>query len=223
MRVESMAALFPRWASTLLKLSLLALLLLAATAVVGPMLYVRTAYNTGQTVQVTQPVEFDHRHHVGDDGIACVYCHTSAETAASAGYPATEVCMGCHNQIWNESPLLAPVRNSWFERRPIAWNRVHNLADFVFFDHSVHVQRGIGCVACHGRVDSMARVYQVESLHMGWCLDCHRDSRGQLSRIAAQSRGLSAEWGGMDELRYEALPETTRRVTALTTCTACHR
>lgn len=216
-----MAALFPRWANTAARLVFIGACALGVGSVVGPMIYVRTPYNTGQFEPVTQPVEFDHRHHAADDQIDCLFCHSGAETTPYAGVPATEVCMGCHAQVWNESPLLEPVRRSYFSDRPIPWRRVHHLPDFVFFDHSVHVSYGIGCVRCHGRVDRMARVYQVAPLTMGWCLDCHRSPplRPAEPSVAPEQRTM---WGATVG---QLTPETDggRAITHLTTCSACHR
>jgi hypothetical protein len=164
------------------------------------MIYMRTPYNQNRFYPVDQPVQFDHRHHVEDDGIACLYCHRDAERSPFAGIPATEVCMGCHGQVWNQSPMLEPVRRSYFSGRPLRWNRVHDLPDFVYFDHSVHVLGGVACARCHGSVEKMALAYQVAPLNMGWCLDCHR----------AVQHVLGHDHPG-------------RQVDALTTCSACHR
>lgn len=213
------AALFPPWTNTATRV----VLLVVGGALVGllatPMIYARSPFATGQGNPLLQPVPFDHRHHVRDDGIDCLYCHGAAEWAPYAGVPATEVCLGCHNQIWNDSPLLALVRDSVATDRPIAWQRVHSLPDFVYFDHSIHVNKGIGCVSCHGRVDEMAAVYQLAPLTMGWCLDCHRDPepnlrpRDQITSMTWQAAqpGLAAELA----VRYG-----TRH---LTHCSTCHR
>jgi len=236
-----MSALFPRWSNTAYRLSLVAIASVVPASMAGAMVYVRTPWNTSEGDAVDQPVQFDHRHHVIDDQIDCIYCHTGAESSAYAGVPATDVCMGCHTQIWNESPLLETVRRSYFSGQPVPWNRVHDLPDFVYFDHAVHVQRGVGCVACHGRVDRMARVYQTQSLSMGFCLDCHRDA-GQLApRTAASRPHLAAGAEGGFETNDEdgaaqpalfgsvatPLPSTLSlgpaRHDALTTCSACHR
>jgi hypothetical protein len=192
-----MTALFSPWANTTYRVVLGLIVLTAAGSLILLMLYVRTPYVDRERVPLTQPVEFDHRHHVRDDGIACLYCHPGAEREARAGLPPTDVCMGCHSQIWNDSPLLAPVRASYVERTPIAWNRVNSVPDFVYFHHGVHTSAGIDCRACHGRVEAMARVQRAAPLTMGWCLDCHRNPPG--------ARG------------------TGRAVTPITTCSACHR
>src|SRR5437660_2869412 len=127
-----------------------------------------------QNVTREQPVQLSHKHHVGDDGIDCRYCHTSVEKSAFAGVPPTETCMTCHSQIWTESPLLAPVRESYRTGRPIQWQRVHDLPDFVYFNHSIHIKKGIGCVSCHGRIDEMPITRKHQTLSMRWCLSCHR-------------------------------------------------
>src|SRR5262249_39620084 len=141
----------------------------------APFVYVRTPYSDNREFPVDQPMQFDHRHHVKDDGIDCRYCHGDAERSSYAGIPATEVCMGCHSEVWSGSPMLEPLRRSWFSGKPIPWNRVHKLPDFVYFNHAVHLKKGVGCASCHGRVDQMALAYPVFSLTMGWCLDCHRN------------------------------------------------
>src|SRR6266481_1558933 len=134
----------------------------------------RSSYATEEGVARQQPIQFSHQHHVGGLGIDCRYCHTSVETSSFAGIPQTEICMNCHSQIWTNTPMLAPVRDSYRTGKSISWVRVHNLADFAYFDHSIHVAKGVGCVTCHGRVDRMPLTTQVASLHMEWCLECHR-------------------------------------------------
>lgn len=209
--------LYPRWANTVYRVALVALVLGVASLVIVPMLYVRTTYNTSQFVPWDQPVEFDHRHHFRDDGIECLYCHSSAERSASAGIPTTDVCMGCHAQVWNNSPLLEVVRRSYFSGTPINWKRVHDLPDFVYFNHSVHVTQGIACENCHGDVGSMARVVQVQPLTMGWCLDCHRQAR-----TLVPQRVPTDTWeAALQMLGDPRTPD--REITPLTTCTACHR
>lgn len=197
---------------------------LAAAGLVGvcgaaaPMVWVRTPYVTGRDQPVDQPVKFDHRHHAKDDGIGCLFCHENAQRAPFAGVPATARCMGCHAQIWTASPELAAVRASFFEGRAIAWRRVNSLPKFVFFDHSIHLAKGIGCVECHGRVDQMAEVAQAESLTMAWCLGCHRDPT---PHVRPPER--------VTEMDYDAPIDERRRVAedlhvrSLTYCSTCHR
>lgn len=167
--------LFPASANAVYWLAITAL----GAAIVGLpcvfVLWAHTPYATGQGEMLTQPVKFDHRHHVQDASIDCVYCHDGAMRGRVAGVPETARCMGCHAQIWTDSPELAPVRASAREGRPIRWQRVTRMPDFVFFDHAAHTTRGVGCETCHGRVETMAQVYAARSLTMDFCIDCHRD------------------------------------------------
>jgi hypothetical protein len=180
-----MPALFPPWSNTTIRVALAALVVFLVGSPGAIMIYMRSPYGTGQGYEIPQPVEFDHRHHVGDDGIDCRYCHSAVETGPYAGVPPTKVCMGCHNQIWNDVPLLEPVRRSAYTGEPIQWRRVHDLPDFVYFNHSIHVNEGVGCVDCHGRVDQMSYVRQVKPLTMSWCLDCHRKQGDAVRRITS--------------------------------------
>ena len=134
----------------------------------------RSSYVTNAGITREQPVPFSHEHHVSGLGIDCRYCHGSVETAAYPGMPTTKVCMNCHQQIWVGSPMLEPVRDSFRTGKPIEWNRIHRLGEFVYFDHSVHVNKGVGCASCHGPVNNMPLMWQHGSLLMEWCLDCHR-------------------------------------------------
>jgi Cytochrome c7 and related cytochrome c len=213
-----MARLYPPWAIAIYRPAIVLLLAGAAGSVLGPMIYVRTPYNTSQLAAIDQPVEFDHRHHVQDDGIECLYCHSSAERSANAGVPTTGVCMGCHNQIWNDSPLLEPVRRSYFSGQPIKWRRVHDLPDFTYFHHGVHVRAGVACESCHGDVRRMARVVQSQPLTMGWCLDCHREAAERVPQRSAPE----STWAATVDLFTDS-PGGDRSITGLTTCTACHR
>ena len=215
----AMTALYPRWANMVYRVVLVLLVLGAVAAVLGPWIYVRTPYNTQQFNVVGQPVEFDHRHHVRDDGIDCIYCHQEVETSANAGVPSTDLCMGCHAQIWNNSPHLEIVRRSYFSGAPIPWNRVHDLADFVYFNHSVHVNYGIECEQCHGDVSEMARPYVVQPLTMGWCIDCHREPEERIGR----SREPETASAATAQMLFQEDLFQDREVTSLITCTACHR
>jgi len=135
----------------------------------------RSPYFTQADVAREQPVPFSHKHHVSGLGIDCRYCHTSVEDGPFAGIPPTKTCMNCHSQIWADSPTLEPVRRSFQSGTPIAWTRVHDLPDYVRFDHGIHVRQGVGCVTCHGRVDEMPLMRREHALFMDWCLDCHRN------------------------------------------------
>jgi hypothetical protein len=213
-----MAALFPPWTNTVFRLGLIALVAGVAGAIVAPMVYARSPFATHAGEPLLQPIAFDHRHHVKDDGIDCLYCHENAERGPYAGVPDTKRCMGCHAQIWNDSATLAPLRASARTDRPIRWQRVHSLPDFVYFDHSIHVTRGVGCVTCHGKVDEMAAVYQVAPLTMQWCVDCHRDP---MPHLRPRDQITSTSWqpapGELRQLAAEYRPRT------LTHCSTCHR
>ncbi len=214
-------ALFTRRADFLFKLALAALAAGAGGTVAAAMIYWRVPYGTGQLGQVAQPVQFDHRHHVQDDLIDCRYCHTTVDRAPSAGIPPTELCLACHSQVWNKSRLLDVVRASWFSGKPIPWVRVHRLPGFVYFDHAIHVNKGVGCAECHGRVDRMAAVEQVQPLTMGWCIDCHRDpySRlrppGEVTNMEWKANGDPVALGKELARRYDVKPRTS--------CSTCHR
>jgi hypothetical protein len=166
-------------------------------------------------------VPFSHQHHVAGMGIDCRYCHTSVETSAVAGIPPTKTCMNCHSQIWADSPTLEPVRASFRTDQPIAWARVHDLPDFVYFDHSAHVSKGVGCTTCHGRVDRMPLVYQEASLLMEWCLDCHRQPERFLR---PQDKVFDPEWEPpADQIAKGRVLVREYGVKPRTSCSACHR
>ena len=180
-------------------------------------------YLTSQNVTIDQPVPFSHQHHVGDLGIDCRYCHTSVTESAYAGVPPTKTCMTCHSQIWTNANLLAPVRASWRDDRPIEWNRVHALPEYVYFDHSAHVTKGVGCTTCHGQVDEMPLMRQASSLTMSWCLDCHRHPEDYLR---PREQVFNTKYVAADQARLG--PELVkaydvRPAMALTNCGTCHR
>jgi len=215
------APLFPRWANTVFAVGGGLLVLGPVAALTGFMLYVRTPFHTAQGFPVDQPVPFDHRHHVADDGIDCRYCHSSVEKSPSAGIPSSSVCMNCHSQIWNSAPLLEPVRASYFADKPLEFNRVYDVPDFVFFDHSIHVNKGVGCVECHGRVDRMPRILQAQALTMGWCLDCHRDP---IRRLRPRDEITNVAWKPPDDrLELGRKLQSLYAVESKTDCYTCHR
>lgn len=196
----------------------------AASVIAGPaalIAWARTPYATGEQQPAEQPVKFDHRHHARDDGIDCLYCHGGAASSAYAGVPSTARCMGCHAQIWADSPELARVRESAFTGKPIHWRRVNRLPDFVFFDHSVHVHKGVGCVSCHGRVDQMSQVFAAESLTMRFCLDCHRAPERHLRPLEAVTDMAWRPDRPQEELGRELAAQL--HVRSVTDCTGCHR
>jgi hypothetical protein len=213
-----MPSLFPPWSNTAFRLVIVLGFASSAGALASAFVFVRTPWRRKEFEALDQPVEFDHRHHAQDAGIDCRYCHDTVEKAATAGVPSTDKCMGCHAQIWNQSPMLEPVRRSYFSRMPIAWNRVYDLPDFVYFDHSAHVRHGVGCVTCHGRVDKMARVVQVTPLTMEWCLDCHRRPELRLGPLE-----LAASMRHRPDPHESLLLASQLGVEHLTHCSTCHR
>ena len=179
-------------------------------------------YTTRVNEPREQPVPFSHQHHAAGLGIDCRYCHASVENAAFAGLPATETCMTCHSQLWTDAPVLAPVRNSLVRDEPLRWTRVHDLPDFVFFNHGIHVNKGIGCTTCHGPIDQMPLTWQAKTLYMKWCLDCHRAPeksirpREQVVNLAWTSTNQPTD-GNELAARYHV------NRTQLTDCSICHR
>ncbi|MBY0460622.1 MAG: cytochrome c family protein [Gemmataceae bacterium] len=169
-----MPQIFPMALNPIAKMLVLGMPLLAGGAGVGGAAFYRSSYATGVMEVVPQPVAFSHAHHVGQLGIHCAYCHTSVETSAFANIPPTKTCMNCHQQIWRGADMLGPVRESYRDDKPIVWNRVHNLPHYAYFNHSIHVAKGVGCASCHGRLDQMNLVYQQNTLLMEWCIQCHR-------------------------------------------------
>jgi ferredoxin len=170
-----MSQIFHRHSNIYSRLSILAILGFVAVLGGSVAMLNSSGYNTNQDMYVDQPIQFSHAHHVGGAGLDCRYCHTSVEESAFANIPPTKTCMNCHSQIWANAPILEPVRASFRDNTPLRWTRVHDLPDFVYFNHSIHVNKGVGCATCHGRVDQMPLMYQQASLQMIWCLDCHRD------------------------------------------------
>jgi hypothetical protein len=183
--------------------------------------YIRSPYNTEQRVHVEQPVQFSHRHHVGDVGLDCRYCHTSVENSRFAGIPPIATCMNCHSQLFNTAPILEPIREAYRNNQPIQWVRVHNLADFAYFDHSAHLKKGVGCTTCHGPVNDMPLVWQESTLLMQWCLDCHRAPekylrpRDQVFSTSYEPPANQLEVGRQLVQEYQ--------VKTRTDCSTCHR
>lgn len=180
----------------------------------------RSAYATRQTIIRAQPVPFSHDHHTEAMGISCLYCHTSVEESAFAGVPPTATCMNCHKLIWNDSPMLEPVRESFRSGEPIQWARVNDLPDFVYFNHSIHVTKGMGCVTCHGRVDKMPLLRQAVSLQMEWCLECHRAPE---DFVRPRSEILNMEWVADDQSVLGAQLVEEYNIQSLLSCSVCHR
>ena len=183
----------------------------------------RSPYVTQQNVTRNQPVPFSHEHHVGGLGLDCRYCHTGVEKARFAGLPPTATCMTCHSQLWTNAPMLAPVRTSLAENRPIHWNRVNNLPGYVYFDHAIHVSKGVGCSTCHGPVEQMPLMRQAAPLTMGWCLGCHRHPEQALRPLGAVFDQTWVPPADQEEVGKRRLVERHIVPERLTDCSICHR
>jgi len=185
------------------------------------MLYARTPYARNMMDPIEQPLQFDHRHHTRDEGIDCRYCHNTVDKSPAAGIPQTQLCLNCHSQVWNKSPLLEPVRESFIKNRPLEWRRVYAVPQFVYFNHSIHVNKGVGCVSCHGRVDQMPAVEKATPLTMGWCLECHRRPEKNLRPVEEVT---NMDWKPTgDPVESGKLLAERNHVHTRTSCTTCHR
>jgi hypothetical protein len=216
-----MPQVFPRSSNAVARASLIAAVVgLAALGALGWIL-TNSYYITAAELDRAQPVQFSHKHHVNDDGIDCRYCHTSVETSSYAGVPATKICMNCHTQIWADSPALEPVRASYRTGQPLEWTRVYDLPDYVYFNHSIHINKGVGCVSCHGRVDQMPLTRKVTTLYMRWCLDCHRQPE---RFVRPRERVFDMSWQPPpDQLALGRKLVKEYRIRSLTDCYTCHR
>ena len=217
-----MAAIFPPGANFAAKLALVSLAgsLIAGTA--WWWAWPRTDYlrHTGWTVE--QPVPFSHQHHVAGLGIDCRFCHTTVETAADAGLPPTYTCMTCHSQVWTNAAILAPVRQSLADNTPLVWHRINDLPDYVYFDHAIHIAKGVGCSSCHGDVTTMPLMHKASTFTMGFCLDCHSNPGPNLR---PKDQIFNTEW-----LRTKDTPSPATLMAQyhignrnLTDCSICHR
>lgn len=216
-----MAQLFHRSTNTLAKLSIYGTVFLLAGLAWAGYALVGSDYMTGVGVPREQQVPFSHKHHVQGLGIDCRYCHTAVETSAMAGIPPTETCMTCHSQVWTDTPMLEPVRESYRTGRPLEWLRVHDLPDFVYFNHSVHLKKGIGCTTCHGQVDQMPLMWNVHRLEMAWCLDCHRQPERY---VRPRDRVFDVSWTPpADQLEMGKRLVEEYNIQRLTYCSTCHR
>jgi hypothetical protein len=216
-----MAQIFHRSTNTIARLSVFgAVFILAALGAVAAAVN-RSPWSTQAHIAREQPIQFSHERHVAGNGIDCRYCHTSVETSGFAGIPPTRTCMNCHSEVFGDSPFLEPVRSSLRTGRSIPWVRVHDLPDFVYFNHSIHVHKGIGCTTCHGPVDRMPLMWQEQSLQMEWCVDCHRAPeryvrpRDAVFRVDYVPPSNQAELGRRLVAEYQ--------IQKLTNCTTCHR
>jgi len=216
-----MAQIFHRSTNTISRVSVfggigIIVVLVATLAAIN-----RSSYVTEVGVARSQPVQFSHKHHVGDDGIDCRYCHTSVEESSFAGIPSTKICMNCHTQIWAESPILEPVRESFRTGKSLEWTRVHNLPGFVYFDHSIHVHKGVGCTTCHGRVDQMPLMWRENTLYMEWCLECHRNPE---RFVRPREQVFNMDWQPpSDQIALGQKLVQEYKIAQLTSCSVCHR
>jgi hypothetical protein len=216
-----MSQIFHRSANTISRVSIFGAVFVVA-ALLGLVTEIsRSPWVTQVKVAREQPIQFSHERHVAGNGIDCRYCHTSVEDSRFAGIPPTKTCMNCHAEIFSNSPFLEPVRTSFATGKPLEWIRVHDLPDFAYFDHSIHVNKGVGCTTCHGQVDTMPLMYQQSSLQMEWCLDCHRQPekyvrpRDAVFRVDYQPPSDQAELGARLVAEYQ--------IQKLTSCSTCHR
>lgn len=216
-----MPQIFHHSTNTLSRVSIFGAVFMVAGVVWLTLEINRSSYVTRAHEARSQPVPFSHAHHVGGLGVECRYCHTSVDRSAYAGIPPTKTCMNCHSQIWAQSPTLEPVRASLRTDTSIEWIKVHDLPDFAYFNHSAHVNKGVGCSTCHGRVDQMPLVWQEKSLQMEWCLECHRNPerflrpKSEVYNIAYQPPANQLELGRTLVKDYDVKPQIT--------CSTCHR
>jgi hypothetical protein len=216
-----MAQIFHPSFNTISRVSILGAVFIIALVLIAFAALTRSSYATQEGVPVEQPVAFSHKHHVAGLGIDCRFCHTSVETGAFAGIPPTKTCMGCHSQVWPDAPILEPVRESYRTGKSLEWIRVHDLPDFAYFDHSIHLTKGIGCTTCHGEIGEMNLTWLANPLHMEWCLDCHRDPA---KYIRPREKVFDPDWDPSSLTREErdALVAEYKAGNAMS-CSVCHR
>src|SRR6267154_2377067 len=229
--------IFHRSANVISRASIYAGIFTLAFALWACVQWQRSPYVTYAGVVRPQPVPFSHQHHVAAIGLDSRYCHTSVETSGFAGIPPTKTCMNCHSEIWTSAPLLEPVRESLRSGRSLEWNRVNDLPDFVYFDHSIHINKGVGCNTCHGPVDRMPLMFNYASLQMEWCIQCHRGPEKNLRpreqvfnmRYQQPTTDLPVVVDGksfteqMGLGKYLAQKYHLRSVLDITSCNTCHR
>ena len=216
-----MSQIFSKSANAWSKASIFAVLGLVAMVGGAVGVLQRSDFVTSANTFKDQPVQFSHQHHVGGIGIDCRYCHTSVEVSSTAGIPPTKTCINCHSQIWSTSPYLEPVRSSFRDDKPLKWLRVHDTPDFVYFNHSIHVKKGMGCETCHGRVDKMPLMKQQNSLQMEWCLNCHRNP-AQFVRPRSEVFTMGYV-PAVDQRELGPQLVAEYKIQSLTNCSVCHR
>jgi hypothetical protein len=216
-----MAQIFHRSTNTIARVSIYGAVILVAILGYAVNVVNQTSYVTEVHNARPQPVPFSHKHHVGELGLDCRYCHSSVEVSSSAGMPPTQTCMACHSQIWTGAAILEPVRASYRDSTPIVWTRVNALPDFVYFNHSIHIAKGVGCTTCHGPIAEMNITWREESLYMRWCLDCHNAPEKYLRPRSEVFNAFYKPPADQEALGNRLMTEY--KVQRLTTCTTCHR
>ncbi|MBI1320093.1 MAG: cytochrome C [Candidatus Hydrogenedens sp.] len=218
-----MAQIFNESANTLVRAGLAgAVIALTVLGGLGTALY-RSPITTQVGFSKAQPIPFSHQRHVGGNGIDCRYCHTSVENASSAGIPPTETCMTCHSQILSDQAMFTPLQESWKNDQPLEWTRIYDLPEFAYFNHSVHVAKGVGCTTCHGEIDEMRLTRKVPTLHMAWCLQCHRNPEKFLRPL---DKVFDVDWTPPSDQIEQGLQFVAERhidTAVLDNCSICHR
>lgn len=218
-----MPQVFSRSANGISRFALWGACFMAIFAALGGTAVLRSDFVTGVGRPLAQPVPFSHRHHVGELGLDCRYCHSGVETASSAGLPATEVCMTCHSQLFTNADMLAPIRASLASGQPLQWQQVNSVPDFVYFNHSIHIAKGVACETCHGEVDDMPLMRRAHALSMEWCLACHRDPEPNLR---PPQDVFLMHWkppAGIAEIRRSLISLLDIHPETMTDCYVCHR
>lgn len=220
-----MAQIFRPSADTWLRVIVAGTLLALIGGLVAAGGYADSAYATRVGWVRDQPVPFSHAHHVGGLGIDCRYCHVTVETSAHAGLPPTHICMTCHSQEWTRAPALEPVRWSYANKMPLQWNRVARLPDYAYFNHSIHISRGVPCTMCHGRIDRMPLTMRAKPFEMRFCVDCHRDPLPHLVPAAHVTDPAPMRWSGEEHRRFALAAGRHFRIdpARLDKCDICHR
>lgn len=219
-----MSQLFHPSVNTVCKTAPFLIIAVVAVASWSGWLWFGSSWQTGQSRYVDQVVPFSHEHHVRGLGLDCRFCHTGVETSSYAGLPPTKTCMSCHSEIWRNAPMLKPVRDSWRLNEPMRWKRVNNLPGYVFFNHSAHIQHGIGCSSCHGNAALMPLTYQAAPLQMAWCLKCHRNPEqylrpyNQVFNVSYAFPADQAKVGAKLAKQYHLLSKQMMQ-----SCSLCHR
>jgi hypothetical protein len=216
-----MAQIFHHSTNTIARVSIYGAVILIGILGYAVNVVNQTSYVTEVHNARPQPVPFSHQHHAAELGLDCRYCHTSVEVSSSAGMPPTQTCMSCHSEIWTGAAILEPVRASYRDSTPISWTRVNAVPDFVYFNHSIHVAKGVGCTTCHGPIGEMNITWRENSLYMRWCLECHNAPEKFLRPKSEVFNPLYQPPSNQEELGKRLMAEY--KVQKLTNCTTCHR